>query len=470
MKKKSEVKSIYLVGIKGMAMTGLAVMAKKLGYQVTGSDVDEVFPTDEVLIKNEIKFFNGFSPDNILNTLPDLVITSAAYGSQNPEIKAAKAKRISVIPQSEMLGKIISSYEGIGVAGVHGKTTTSSLVAFILKFAGFSPSYAIGASEIPGLGSNAAIGEGKYFVVEADEYKRSEEDFRPKFLDYPIKHAIITSIELDHPDVYETQQAVFEVFYQLAIKLPRTGTIIACSDWPLVRRLLVRIGDRSAVSYGFNPQADYQIVSFNSGLATTFSLKFKDEVLGPFKLNIPGKHNALNATAAIIMARRLGVSDKVIAQALAEFTRPERRFEQLGDYNGATVITDFAHHPTAIEYLLETARSVYPNKRVIAVFQPHTYSRTSKLLKEFAKSLENCDKLILLNIFASAREKKGYITIKDLAIEARKYKPELEYRSSLEEAAVYLKSTLDSNDLVLLIGAGDVYKIFEKLKNSDAID
>lgn len=467
MKSKPEIKKLFLVGIKGVAMTGLAIMAKKLGYEVTGSDVGETFSTDAVLKENDIKVFEGFSASNLADK-PDLIVVSAAYGANNPELKVAKNKRIPVIAQSEMLGKIMANYEGIGVAGVHGKTTTSSLIAYIFNQAGFSPSYAIGASEIPGLGGNARIGDGKFFVVEADEYKRAESDLRPKFLDLPLQHAIITSIELDHPDVYQTAEEVYKAFYQLAIKIPRTGTIVACSDWPLVRRLVSRIIDRPCLTYGFEGHAQFVITDYRQFETTTFSVKSADATWGPFTMNLLGRHNALNATAAIIICQRLGVPLPAISKALSSFKGPQRRFEFLGKYNDSPIIADYAHHPTAIKYLLESARSRFPGKKIIAVFQPHTYSRTGKLLKEFAESLQNCDKLILLNIFASAREKSGYVTIKDLITEAKKYKPDLEYRSSLEDAALFLKSIITKDEVVLLIGAGDVYKIFELLPKTES--
>ncbi|HUD20665.1 MAG TPA: UDP-N-acetylmuramate--L-alanine ligase [Candidatus Saccharimonadales bacterium] len=468
MKKKAEPKSLYLVGIKGMAMTGLALMAKQLGYEVTGSDVAEVFPTDEVLTTNGIKFFSGFEAAHVKEVKPDLVIASAAFGLQNPELKAAKSARISIIPQSEMLGKIMANFESIGVAGVHGKTTTSSMIAFVLSEAGFSPSYAIGINEIPGLQGNAHIGDGKYFVAEADEYKRSENDFAAKFLDYPLKHIVVTSIELDHPDVYQSAEDVYQAFYQLVAKVPRSGTIVACTDYPLVRRLVGRMADRHCLTYGFEPGAAYQIVGFKEGDSTTFSLKTAESTLGPFVLAMPGAHNVLDAAAAIILTSTLGVAMSTVEKALKKFRGPARRFEVLGQYNNATIITDFAHHPTAIKYLLEATRQHYPNRRVVAVFQPHTYSRTGKLLREFAQSLQNCDRLILLNIFASAREKSGYVTIKDLYDEAKKLQSSVEYRSSLGEVAKYLQSLIVEGDVVLLIGAGDVYKVYDLLQEKSA--
>lgn len=462
MTKNKEAKTIYFIGIKGVAMAGLAVMAQQLGMEVNGSDTAEVFPTDEMLHRHKISFHEDFSADH-LKYKPDLVVISAAYGLSNPEVKAAKSLRLTVVNQSELLGKYMDRFEGVGVAGVHGKTTTSSMLAYILQQAGYSPSYSIGTGSVVGLEDSAHIGNGQYFVAEADEYRKSDLATTPKFLDLPLQHVIITSIELDHPDVYATAEQVYNAFYQLTTKIPRGGTIIACTDWPLVKRLVTRRADRPCTTYGFEPNAQYQIVNFEEHEAVSFGIRHNDEIIAKLKLTLPGKHNALNATAAALMANKLGVSWEVIAKALASFVGVKRRFEYLGEYNGAKFYDDYAHHPTALTYLLDSAHRRFAGKRLVVVFQPHTYSRTGKMLKEFAQSLKTADKLVLLNIWASAREKSGYVTIKDLIDEVKKYNPGVEYRSTLDELAVYLKSFVTGGDVVLLVGAGDVYKIFDKI-------
>ncbi len=461
-KAKPEPKSIYFVGIKGVAMAGMAVMATQLGYEVKGSDTAETFPTDEMLDHHKIEYFEGFNADH-LKYKPDLVVISAAYGLTNPEVKAAKNLRLTTLSQSDLLGKFMEKFEGIGVAGVHGKTTTSAMLTLILKDAGFSPSYMIGTGSVSGLEDAAHIGDGQFFVAEADEYRKSDLVNTPKFLDLPLQHVIITSIELDHPDVYATAEQVYNVFYQLSAKIPRGGNIIACADWPLVRRLISRRADRPCLTYGFDQSANYQIVDFEEGKEVTFKLKNGEETYGPFKLKLPGKHNALNAAAAALMANKLGVSWEVIIKSLSDFVGAKRRFEFLGEFNGAEVYDDYAHHPTALTYLLDSAHRRFEGKRIVLVFQPHTYSRTGKLLKEFAQSLKTADKLILLNIWASAREKSGYVTIKDLIDETKKYNPHVEYRPTLTEVATYLKSFVTEKDVVLLVGAGDVYKVYDQL-------
>lgn len=468
-KPKREKELVYFLGIKGVAMSALAIMARQLGFDVEGSDSEHTYSTevrDKKFKQLGIVAYSGFDPER-LKKKPDKVIVSAAYGPTNIEYKAAKSYRLNILTQSEFLGEIMQKFEGIGVSGVHGKTTTSALIAFILKEAGYSPSYSIGAPDVYGLDGCGHIGDGKYFVAEADEYRRSEDDNTPKFFDLPIKDLIISSIELDHPDIFESAEDVYEVFYKLSTKIPRDGTIIACTDWPLVRRLVSRNVDRSCLTYGFGAQAMYQIVDLKEGEQTTFSIKADEKIIGQFATTLPGKYNALNATSAIILLLKLGLTKEAIAKALLKFQGAQRRFQFLGKYNGAVIIDDYAHHPTAVAGVIEATKNRFPTKKVIVVFQPHTYSRTGKLLKEFADSLKEADKVILVNIFASAREKSGYVTIKDLVDKVRLVSPDVEYRSSLQEVAQYLKHSINETDVVLLVGAGDVYQVFKYIQEPD---
>ncbi|MEK7171039.1 MAG: UDP-N-acetylmuramate--L-alanine ligase [Patescibacteria group bacterium] len=452
---------LHFIGINGVGMSSLAVMAHELGYSVTGSDVAEEFPTDAVLKHCGIEVAKGFDAAN-LRGKPRIVV-SAAFGTENPEMKEAKKQRLEIKTFSEILGELMTGYEGVGVAGVHGKTTTSALLSFILQEAGYAPSYMIGASYVPDLKANGHIGQGKYFIVESDEYKKGEDNNQPKFFDYPLKHVIITSIELDHPDVYQTAEEVYSAFYRLSAKIPRDGTIVACIDWPLVRRLVSRRVDRSCLTYGLDPSAMFQVVDIKEGDVTTFSIISGDKKIGSFKTKLAGVYNALNATAAIIMAQHLGVTDSVITRAVAKFVGPLRRFQLLGEYNGAIIIDDYAHHPTAVSAVIDAAKKRYPTKKITVVFQPHTYSRTGKLLKEFAASLATADRVILLNIFASAREKSGYVTISDMINVLKPLQPDFEYRATIDEAAQLLCGSVESSDVIILMGAGDVNKIFQRM-------
>lgn len=472
-KANSNPPSLYLIGIKGMGMSTVAILARKLGYLVAGSDVPETFSLKNQQLFKElaIKVYEGFAAEHLKEgangSKPSAVVVSAAYGQENAEVKAAKSLKIPIKTLSEMLGQLMVNYEGIGVAGVHGKTTTSALLAYVLKQAGLSPSYAIGAPDIEALGGSADIGEGKYFVAEADEYKKSETSNEPKFLDLPLKHIIITNIELDHPDVYATAEDVYQAFYRLSIKIPRDGTLIAGVDSPLVRRLVQRRVDRVCLTYGYSSAAQFQVVNFRQTDRTTFTIKTDDRLIGPIETQLLGEHNALNATAVVIMALQLGISQNKIIDAIRQFPGVKRRFEFLGSYNGAQIFDDYAHHPTAITYLIEAARRRFPDKEIVIVFQPHTYSRTAKLADEFAKSLAVADQVLLLNIFASAREKSGYVTIKDLYDKVKSIKKDLEYRSTLADAASYLRGIADEDKVIFLVGAGDVYKIYSQIIGDD---
>ena len=454
-KKTTSNNRLHFIGIMGVGMSSLAIMAHELGYIVTGSDLEDTYSIEarEKLFKElGIATFSGFSATNIENK-PRIVL-SAAFDTNNPEVKEAKKQRLEINTFSEILGELMTNFEGIGVAGVHGKTTTTAMLAYILQEAGFAPSYMIGAPYIAGLPANGHIGQGKYFIVESDEYKKSEESNEPKFLDFPLKHVIITSIELDHPDMYQSAEDVYGAFYRLSVKIPRDGTIIACIDWPLVRRLVSRRVDRPYLTYGLDPSSQFRVVDIKEGEEMSFSILHADnQHIGPFTTKLAGAHNALNATAAIITARHLGVTDSVIIRAVRKFVGPMRRFQVLGQYNGALIIDDYAHHPTAVSAVIEAAHHRYPTKNIIVVFQPHTYSRTGRLLKEFAESLKGADKVILLNIFASAREKSGYVTIEDLIKILKPLKPDMEYRPSTTEAAKLLAGSIDSGDVVLLFCA-----------------
>jgi len=467
---KPKPKKIYFIGIKGMGMSALAVITRQLGFEVWGSDMAETYSSEETEQRFrdlDITTYQGFEAQHLQAVRPDKVVVSAAYGATNPEVKAAKALRVTLVTQSEMLGEVIAKQESIGVAGIHGKTTTTAMLAFVLEQAGYSPSYFIGAPDVAGLKGNGHLGDGKYFVVEADEYRKSETDNTPKFLDLPLNHLIITSLELDHPDIFDTAEDVYAAFYRLWTRLPRGGTAVINTDWQLTRRLVNRLADRPALTYGLSSPAQFQIVEVQERVnETEFQLRSGEKTLGPFTVNLPGLHNVQNATAVIILALQLGVSLATLTKTLPKITLPKRRFQILGQVNGATVVDDYAHHPTAIRYLIAAARKRFPGKNIMIVFQPHTYSRTGKFLSEFALALAEADRVILLNIFASAREKSGYVSIKDLIDRLREHKDQVEYRPTLSEVATYLKSQITDKDVVLLTGAGDVYKVFAYLQNT----
>jgi UDP-N-acetylmuramate--alanine ligase len=452
------VEHIHFIGIGGVGMSALAILAKQKGYKVTGSD-ENVYFTDSMLKKNGIEWYKEFSEKN-LKIKPDYVVISAAYDEKNPEVAEAKSKHIPIKFYSQMLGEIMSSYRGIAIAGCHGKTTTTAMAAFLLEKARLSPSFLIGCREAPDLHSNARIGEGEFFVTEADEYKRAANDLQSKFFDIKMEFAVITSIEMDHPDVFETEEDVYRAFYKFACRIPRNGLIVGCIDSPKVKKLALSLADRKMETYGFSISADWRIVDYQLEAGKQiFTIKKAKQIYGPFELKIPGKHNVLNATAAIIVCLAAGVKAITLQKYLPEFSGVERRFQIVGERDGITVVDDYAHHPTAIKATLEGAKDFYPGRKIWAIFQPHTYSRTKELLEEFAKSFSSADEVVITDIYASAREKSGRIHAKHLVEEAKKNHEKVRYISDLKEIEAFLRENTESGDVLIVMGAGDIYKM-----------
>lgn len=459
-------KKIHFIGIKGAGMAPLAKLLKEMGYEVSGSDTLEQFPTDKILADAKI-IATEFNVQNLENK-PDLVVISAAYSKENPEIKEAYKKRLTIKLYSEVLGIISKNYQTIAVAGIHGKTTTAALISFLLKRANFDPTYLVGAGEIFPLGSSAHVGKGDYFVLEADEYRKSFEDPSPKFLDLSSQIEIITSIEMDHPDIYLSDENIYNAFYKFACHLPRNGFIVLNTDYPKAKKLQRSLVDREIVSYGLE-KASFQIINFTENpTETTFMLVHKGENLGPFRLAVPGLANVLNATAAIITCRHLGIEEKIIKKYLSQFLGVKRRFEKIGQVDEILIYDDYAHHPRAIRMTLEAVRQKFPDFKIIAIFQPHTYSRTKALLNDFAQSFKIADKVIITDIYSS-REKEKTISGFELSQEVKRHQRSVKFISEREKIVQEILDSASGKTLIITIGAGDVYKIaleiFESLKN-----
>jgi len=455
--------SIYFIGIAGVGMSALAVFAKNLGYKISGSDVDSEFITDKILKNENIQRNYGFNPKNIQDEI-DLVIVGASFKEDNVELKEVKNKHITTLYYSEAIAELVTNMKTIAVSGVHGKTTTTALLAVLMEKAKVSPSYIIGSAEVPGLPSNAHVGTGEWFVVEADEYKKSPDDNTSKFLDLKPEILIISAIEWDHPDVFDSIDEVYRSFYKLACSVKRSGTIIANIDSPKVLKLHISLADRNFITYGFNNRANWQIVKWEENSEKSeFYLKINNQEFGPFTIAVPGKHNVYNATAALAAAFVTGIRLETLAKYLPEFSGVERRFQIKGEKNNILVIDDYAHHPTAITTTLETIKQKYPNRRIICVFQPHTFSRTKALLEDFAKSFSNADKVIIPDIFASAREKSSGIHSRHLVFKIKQFHPDVLYLSNLDEVEEYLEENIEPNDIIVTMGAGDIYKLGEKL-------
>ncbi len=460
------IKSAYLIGIKGVGMTALALYLKQAGIEVTGSDVAEVFVTDKLLKSAGIVYFSKFSAQNLKGKKYDLIIVSAAYDQKNPEVAEGRKRRLNLKYYSDVLGEISADKKVIAVSGIHGKTTTSAMISYLLEKAELSPSYIIGSGKVPNLKSNAQKGNGDYFVLEADEYRKSPQDKASKFLNLNPQIAVITSIEMDHPDIFATVEDVYDAFYRLVCKVPRNGFIVICTDYPKTKKLSQTIADRNFETYGMNPLANWRITDISeNSTGSIFSLINNNKSYGPFQLKIIGIHNILNATAAIITALLLEVPEKTISKYIAQFQNVKRRLEKIGESNNNIIILDdYAHHPTAIKLTLEAIKNKYPKHKIYCIFQPHTYSRTEKLLNEFAKAFNDADKIFITDIFASTREQTGNVTAVNLVDKIKKNHGNVKLADNWEKLEDYLIEQIKGPAIIITIGAGNIYKLAKDLK------
>lgn len=468
----ANIQKIHFVGVKGVGMAPLAIIAKEAGLEVTGSDVEEIFITDEGLNKAGVKILSGFDETRVLGV--DLVITTSAHGgNENPEVKYALSNSIPVLTQGEALGKFASGeilgkkYEQIAIAGSHGKTTTTAMIATLLSQNKLNPTFVIGTGEIPSLGSAGRFGKGKYFVAEADEYFADPVNNRvPKFLFFSPKIAVVTNVDFDHPDIYNSIDDVVAAFVEFSKKINNDGTLIACGDGDINRKFLSKVECRK-VTFGLSPQNDYVLTHVESSPERTF---FKVErggiALGEFSLKVFGEHNALNAVAVVATGFELGLTQEQIKTGLSAFLGTKRRSEYIGELkSGASIYDDYAHHPAEIRETLKAFRKAFPKKRIICIFQPHMYSRTLKLFKEFASAFSDADLVLIPEIFPSFREKPdSNFSSKLLAEEVKKSSKEALYFPNFTDVVKYLASQkIDKNTLVITMGAGDVYKVGQVL-------
>lgn len=464
---------IHFVGIKGVGQTALAIIAKEAGFVVTGSDIDEDFITDTPLKKAGITPYIGFSESHIGDC--DLVITTGAHGGyDNVEVKEAKRKNIKVITKGEAVGLFMKGeifkkkFEGISVAGSHGKTTLTAMIATILKAKKLDPSFVVGTGEIPSLGNPGHFGRGKYFVAEADEYATEPNHNKtPQFLWQFPKIAVFTNIELDHPDLYKDVNEVREAFLEFSGNIDPKGVLVCCGDDEQIKLLLKDYKGRR-ITYGQSPSCDYFIDRVSvSGTNTFFWIKSKGISLGEFSLRVPGKHNALNALGALVVALELGLPLEWVKEGLSSFSGTKRRLEYVGELDsGAIVYDDYAHHPTEIRSTLKAIRDSMPKSKIVCIFQPHTYSRTKELFDQFSSSFTDADSVIFTNIFSSQREAEDKsVSSEMLASKAKTFNKDVLFLPSIQDVVEYLGQKQFGRDTVVVtMGAGDVYKVSEGLK------
>jgi len=454
----NQAKNIFFLGIKGVAMANLAIILQKMGKKVSGCDVEEEFLTDMALKKYKIKVFKGF---NFLPKNVDLMIYSAAHGGlKNPLIEEGRKKGAKIISQPELIEGIMTDFKlKLAVCGCHGKTTTASLLAYCLIKLNQKPSYLVGAPSFNSYLGGDYLGEKKYFVVEADEYAVDPpEDTRPKFFFLKPDWIIATNIDYDHPDVYPNIEVTKKAFYKFFSGV----NLILNIDNQYLDEFYQKnkdIKQDKIISFGFSKKADYQITNWQ--LSTSGS-QFTIKDWGEFSINLTGKHNILNATAVIVQLLHLGFKAGDIKKAIAGFFGAKRRMEEIFANKKITIIDDYAHHPAEIKSTIEALKLKFKKRRLVLVFQPHTYSRTIALIDDFKKSLALADLVFVLPIFSSAREGQGKIKISSEQL--TQGNDRLFYVATKEQLLDKLSQIIKKGDIIVTMGAGDVYQLGEAIK------
>ena len=449
----AKIQRIHFVGIGGIGMSGIAEVLLNLGYKVSGSDLKASAITYR-LASLGATTFEGHRAENLAGA--DVVVTSSAIARDNPEVAAAHANHIPVIPRAEMLAELMRLKYGIAIAGMHGKTTTTSMVAAVLAAGGLDPTVVIGG-RVGAMGSNARLGKSQYFVAEADESDRS-------FLKlWPIL-SVVTNIDREHLDCYRDMADVEQTFVQFLDQLPFYGMIVACNDNEDLRRILPRVR-RRVMTYGTRDGSDFLISGMRGAVgedgvyASRFGVSYRGRDLGEFHLHVPGEHNVRNATAAIAVGFGLDIPVERIREGLVNFDGVDRRFQLKGRANGVTVIDDYGHHPTEIRATLAAARQC-GFRRIHVIFQPHRYTRTQLLLEEFATAFGDADTVAILDIYAASEKPIDGISGSLLAEKISKTgATQAVYAPSFEVAADVVSASAQPGDLVLTLGAGNVSQL-----------
>mgnify|MGYP006283666649 FL=1 len=441
---------VHFVGIGGIGMSGIAELLANLGYVVSGSDAKRSSVTDR-LESLGVAIFAGHAAVNVGDA--DVVVFSSAVRPENPEVAEAARRHIPVIPRAEMLAELMRLRFGIAVAGAHGKTSTTSMVALVLERAGLDPTAVIGG-RLSAFGSNARLGRGEYMVAEADESDRS-------FLKLSPSIAVITNIDREHMDAYGSFADLQQAFIDFANKVPFYGAVVACADDAELSAILPQFR-RRVIRYGIDaPDAalvatDVTLAGFGSTCRIERRERHGVEVLGTLSLAVPGRHSVMNALAAVSVGLELDLPFAKIAAALAEFRGAERRFEKRGDVGGVTVIDDYGHHPTEIAAVLAAARAARP-ARIVVAFQPHRYTRTRDLMAEFGVALSSADEVVLTNIYAASEDPIPGVTVDALAaaVNAGRRTP-VHVVPKLDDMAARVADLARPGDLVITLGAGSI--------------
>ena len=449
----SSIRKLHFVGVGGIGMSGIAEILVDQGFTVTGSDRAANENTERLQALG-VAVALGHAAGNVAPDV-DALVYSSAVGSDNPEVAEARRRAIPVIRRAEMLAEVMRLKYGIGIAGTHGKTTTTSMVSLVLMEGGIDPTVIVGG-RLRGLaGSNARLGKGDFIVVEADEFDRS-------FLSITPTIAVLTTLETDHLDCYRDLDDIKSAFIQFAGKVPFYGFVVLCLDEPALQEIMPKI-KKKIVTYGLNGQADLQAVNIvHRQNRTTFTVVRDGADLGEIELQIPGVHNVQNALAAVSVGLELGVSFARVKAGIGKFTGVFRRWEVKAELDGITVIDDYAHHPTEIRATLAGAKAGW-RRRVVCVFQPHLYSRTRDFYDDFGRAFFNADVLVVTDVYPAREEPIQGVTGELIASAAKEYgHKQVHYVPDKKEIPGYLMTLARPGDMIITMGAGDIWKFGEE--------
>jgi UDP-N-acetylmuramate--alanine ligase len=456
---KMEIKDIrkaYCIGIKGAGMTAVAQILQSRNIEITGSDTSEVFYTDEILGRLGISIHEEFLAHHVPDDT-DIIIYSTAYNEgNNVEMAEAKKMEIPMYSYPEILGMLFAEKLGIAVAGTHGKTTTSAMLAEAFESAELAPSAIVGSQVISWQGS-ALTGKGEYFVAEADEYQNKLKFYQPWSV-------ILTSVDWDHPDFFPDFAQYKKVFKEFVEKIPKTGFLVVWGDSADTLEV-AESAFCNVITYGFGEDNDYKVINHQlSAVGQKFEVESGGKILGEFETPLVGKHNVLNATSIVALSCEMGLDLAKIKKALSEFKGTSRRFEYVGKYQNAILIDDYAHHPDEIKATLAGAHEHFGDKKIWTVFHPHTFSRTKALLQDFAQSFDDTERVVIIDTYGSAREQAGEATSEELVKLVNKYyRGKAEYIPTIDEAVEYFKEKAGEYDVLITMGAGDVWRVAKKL-------
>jgi UDP-N-acetylmuramate--alanine ligase len=452
MYRRGKIQHIHFVGIGGIGMSGIAEVLLNLGYTISGSDLKEAEVTRRLqMLGCEISY--GHRKENVKEA--DVVVVSSAVRPDNPEVRVAEERLIPVIPRAEMLAELMRMKVGIAIAGTHGKTTTTSLIATVLAAGGLDPTVVIGG-RLNSIGSNAKLGQGEFLVAEADESDGSFVKLMPTI-------AIVTNIDPEHLDYYSGIDEIREAFLSFINQIPFFGLAVLCLDHPNIQSLLPRLKKRF-VTYGLTTQADFQAkeISFD-GLYTTFDVLQRQRELGRLKLRMPGLHNVYNALATVATAFELDIPFQVIQETLSEFSGIQRRFQIKGEKKGILVVDDYGHHPVEIMATLKAARTGW-KRRIVAVFQPHRYTRTQALFQDFLTAFYDANVLLLTEIYPAGEDRIEGVEAKALYEGMREHgHKDVTFLLDKKEIVDHLLRIVTPGDLVITLGAGDIWQVSDEL-------